>query len=69
MIFPWYFDRKMNTLIEHLNKFISPVFSFNVGIKGIGDAFTFIINSKKKWNISSYFTTYLVFNYKKIYFI
>jgi hypothetical protein len=59
MIFPLFLDKNMNILAELLTQLKKPVLKFNIGIKGMGDSFSFIIKDEEKWNISSYLTTYL----------
>jgi len=44
----------MNTLIEHLTMFTLPIFNLEVGIKGIADCFSFVIQKDFQWKSSSY---------------
>jgi hypothetical protein len=47
----------MYILAELLTRLKKPALKLNVGIKGIGDSFSFIINQEENWKISSYLTT------------
>lgn len=59
MIYIWNFCNKMNSLVEHLTMFIMPVFNMEIGIKGISDCFSFVIQRNCQFKNSSYMVSYL----------
>ena len=57
MIFPWGIDKEYdNKILSKLQNKI-PVFQTQSGVQGIGESFTFIMNSKDKWAMSEYYST------------
>lgn len=55
------FDNRSQNNITPLSKtlesLVMPVFKFNIGIQGIGESFSFLVDNDEKWCTSQYLTT------------
>ena len=57
MIFPWGIDKEFDQKVLAKTNNKVPVFQMLTGVQGIGESFTFLMNSKDKWAISDYYST------------
>ena len=57
LIFPWNVDNRLNKFVSHLSQYKYPTFKLNIGLQGLAESFSFIMNYQEKWSSTSYFST------------
>lgn len=57
LVFPWGIDKNFDDKVLLRISSKLPVFNYFYGIQGLGESFSFFMNSKEKWSNSNYFNT------------